>query len=305
MILDICPLFINGSQKNMPLDFTKKIDEVEEISIADFQEKYFKPQIPVKIKNFLKDSPAFNKWDIEFFKNTMGDTKVGVFDNGENVLDRPNNIATEQMSLSGYLDLITAGPTNKRLFLFDLLKANKALKKDIIFPKHVKKAIPFTLFAFFGGKGAYTRLHRDADNSNVFLTEFYGEKRVVLFNPAYDNLLYRYPYTVHSGIDIDNPDYEKHPGLNFVKGEHTYLKKGETLFIPAKYWHYITYLSPGIGFSFRSLGGFWNTFSGLFHVAIVYHFDMLMRKMFGKKWFGFKTKKALKRANKEIAKIKV
>lgn len=288
----------------MALDYSKEIDVVEDISARDFHEKYYKPQIPVKIKGLLKDSPAYKKWNIDFFKECAGDYKVGVFDDGEDILDRPNNIATEHMMFGEYLDLINSGPTSKRLFLFDIVKANKSLKKDIVLPKQVKRILPNTIFAFFGGEGAYTRIHRDADNSNVFLSEFNSEKKVILFDSKYDELLYRYPFTIHSGINVEDPDYEKYPGLQYVTGMHTHLRKGETLFMPAKYWHFIRYNGPGIGFSFRSVGNFKNTVTGLWHVTFVMQFDKLMRKTVGEKWFNYKTKLAQKRANKAIEKFK-
>lgn len=284
----------------MPIDFSEKIDEVDSISFEDFQKNYFIPQRPVKIKNLMKDSPAINKWSIDFFKEKLGNIEVGVFDDGVEILDRPNNIPIDKMNFGKYLDLIGKGPTDKRLFAFNVYKGNPELKKDIVIPKIANKVLPFTNLAFFGGEGSITRIHRDADNSNLFLTEFIGEKLIVLFDSKYDDLLYRYPYTIHSGIDIENPDYEKFPGLHHVKGKHLILKKGETLFMPAKYWHYIRYLSPGIGLNFRTLGSFPNTMKGLTHVTITMQFDMLMRKVFGDKWFKYKTKKAIEAANKKL-----
>jgi hypothetical protein len=284
----------------MPIDFSEKIDEVDEISFEEFQEKYFIPQKPVKLKKFLKDSPALNKWNLEFFKERMGNVEVGVFDDGVEILDRPNNIPIDKMKFGDYLDLIASGPTKIRLFAFNIFKADPSLKKDLIVPKLVNKVLPINNLAFFGGESSITRLHRDADNSNLFLSEFYGEKLIVLFEPKYDDLLYRYPYTIHSGIDIENPDYEKYPGLHHVKGKHLILKKGETLFMPPKYWHYIRYLSPGIGLNFRSLGDLPNTLEGLNHVTLTMQFDHLMRKIAGDKWFQYKTKKAEEAAQKAI-----
>lgn len=284
----------------MPIDFSQEIDVVENISISDFQEKYFKPQIPVKIKNFMHESPALKKWTIPFFKERIGHVKVGVFNDGVDILDRPNNIAVEHMKFGEYLDLISAGPTDKRLFAFNMYKADSSLKDDIVIPKYTKRVLPFVNLAFFGGAGSFTRIHRDADSSNLFLTEFVGEKKVVLFDESNDAFLYRYPFTIHSGVDIENPDYEKYPGLHYARGMHTILRKGETLFMPANYWHYVRYLTPGIGINYRVLGSVKNTLRGLNHVTLTMQFDLLMRKSFGKWWFNNKTRKAHERANKAI-----
>ena len=71
--------------------------------------------------------------------------------------------------------------------------------------------------------------------------------------------------------------------------------------MPPKYWHYIRYLSPGVGLNFRSLGGFTNTIKGIIHVTLTMQFDLVMRKLFGDKWFQYKTKKAHEKANKQLA----
>lgn len=288
----------------MPLNFSKKIDEVENISFDEFNRKYFIPQKPVKIKGLLKDSPAYTKWTPEYFKKEIGHVKVGVFETGEKLLDRPYNVAPETMSLSEYLDIITSGKSNKRLFLFDIFKQKRSLKNDIVIPPVARFILRSTLFGFFGGAGSFTRIHRDADNSNVFLSEFYGKKRVVLFAPQYDKLLYKYPFSIHSGIDVENPDYEKHPALNEVKGSHTILEKGETLFIPSMYWHYIRYLEPSIGISFRSVStSIKNVIKGATFVGFTMHADKYLRMGLGDKWFEYKTKKAHGNAEKELRKF--
>jgi len=284
----------------MPIDFSKKIDEVENITREEFQEKYFKPQIPVKIKGLLKDSLAYTKWTPEFFKKELGDIEVGVFDSDKAYLDRAYKTPPETMKFGDYLDLIMAGPTDKRLFLFDVFKYKKELRKDIVFPDIAKLIVKIKPFTFFGGAGAETRIHRDADNNNVFLTEFYGEKKMILFPPENDDILYRYPFSTHTAVEVENPDYEKYPALHNLKGMHTVLKKGETIFMPAKYWHYIKYLTPGIGMSFRSLSSASNVLTGLFYVGVTTHVDDMMRKAKGSKWFDYKTKKAQETASKLI-----
>ena len=125
----------------MPIDFSEKIDEVDSISFEDFQKNYFIPQRPLKIKNLMKDSPAMNKWSIDFFKEKLGHIDVGVFDDGIEILDRPNNIPIDKMNFGQYLDLIRNGPTDKRLFAFNIYKGDSELKKDIVIPKIANKVL--------------------------------------------------------------------------------------------------------------------------------------------------------------------
>lgn len=286
----------------MALDFSKEIDVVEEISFQDFQENYMRPQIPLKFKNLLSESEANRKWSPEYFKKELGHISVGVFDNDSHYLDRSYKQAPKTMLFGDYIDLTLAGPTDARLHLFNMFKYKPELKNDFEYPtdlvKNIVRGFPF---AFFGGEGSVARIHRDMDNANVFLTEFWGKKHIALFAPEYDEFLYRYPYTTHTGIDIENPDYDKYPALQYVKGSHTILEKGETLFMPCKYWHHIRYMSPGIGMSFRSLGNVKNTLDGWIQAGIVSTIDDGMRVITGDWWFQKKTEMAEKRA-KELMK---
>ena len=157
---------------------------------------------------------------------------------------------------------------------------------------------------FFGGKNSKVRIHQDMDWSNVFLTQLYGRKEVVLFHPKYSKLLYRYPFGVHSSVDIENPDYEKYPGLKYVKGFHCILQPGDTLYIPSGYWHYIKYLDGGYAINQRALSphplrwiiGFW-------HVAVLSNIDDIMRYLFGESWFNLKRERSKNMAKKELERL--
>jgi hypothetical protein len=143
------------------------------------------------------------------------------------------------------------------------------------------------------------------DNANVFLSEFWGKKKIVLFSPEYDELLYRYPFTTHTAVDIENPDYDKYPGLHHVVGEHTILEKGETLFMPCKYWHFIRYMNVGIGMAFRSLGSVSNTVGGMWQAGVISQIDDGMRKATGDWWFNKKASWAQIKADKASRNVAV
>ena len=165
----------------------------------------------------------------------------------------------------------------------------------------VLKKLPF---AFFGGEGAVTRIHRDMDNSNVYLTELYGNKRVVLFDPKYSDMLYRYPFGTHTSIDINNPDYEKYPALDKVIGYDCTIEAGDTIFMPSGWWHHIEYRTAGIGFSMRSISPYTSTvLRGLFQVGFLTHVDEVARLLLKDKWFDYKKNKAHERADKALMEV--
>jgi ribosomal protein L16 Arg81 hydroxylase len=102
-------------------------------------------------------------------------------------------------------------------------------------------------------------------------------------------------------VDVDNPDYETYPALNYVKGVSTVLEHGDTLFMPSGYWHHIQYLEGGFGLSVRTvannwemiLGGFWN-------LTFQRTMDNLIRKINDEKWFIYKKSLAKRCAFKSM-----
>ncbi|RMG86496.1 MAG: cupin-like domain-containing protein [Bacteroidetes bacterium] len=292
----------------MPLKLTNEIDRVEGITREEFQEKYMIPAKPVIIRHFYgKDAPLYKKWTFDYFKKELGHLEVGVFDveGEERKDDRSYKSAHTTMKFGEYIDLILSGPTTRRLFLFNVFKHKKDLFNDFEFPDVADNVLKMLPFAFFGGKGSLTRIHRDMDNSNVFLTELQGRKRIVLFDPKYSTLLYRYPFGTHTSVDINNPDYDRYPGLHYVEGIDCFIEPGDTIFMPAGWWHHIEYHAPGLGFSMRSLSPHWTTrLRGLYQVGVLTHLDDAIRVVLKDKWHKIKTNMADKRAQAELQKLR-
>lgn len=289
----------------MPIDLSQKVDVVEGISKEDFQSKYMKPQKPVIIRNFYgKDSPVYTKWSFDYFDKELGDLEVGIFDDENSDRDDSKSYKNADMTMrfGDYLNLLQTEPTQKRIFLFNIFKYLPSMKKDITYPRLGVNFIKKLPFVFFGGKGAVTRIHQDMDMSNVFLTELKGRKRVVLFDPKYSDLLYRYPFGVHSSINPDDPDYERFPGLDKVKGYECEIGAGDTLFMPSAYWHHIEYLEGSFGVAIRSLSPT-RKLRGLYNVAVLTHIDEIMLYFMGEKWYRKKDSISKKRAERALSRL--
>ena len=123
--------------------------------------------------------------------------------------------------------------------------------------------------------------------------------------------LYRKPFEVLSLADFSNynqnsgnPDYEKFPALKYAIGYDLILNHGDTLFMPAGYWHHMEYIDSGFAMSLRALAKFyfrkskrrWNLFG-------MRSIDTVMKKTFPKWWYNYKIKKIEKLAEKELKKI--
>lgn len=277
--------------------------DASSISKQEFMAQYHKPQKPVVLRGLWKQYPAYDKWTMEYFKNAMGDLTVDLVSTKQADPSETIKVPHARMKFSEYLDLIEKEPTDLRLFLFPVFKYKPELLKDFGYPSIASGYIKLP-FMFFGPKNSITRIHQDIDMSNVFLTQFNGRKRVVLFAPDQSKLLYRLPFNVHTTVDIDHPDYEKYPGLKYVKGSTAILEYGDTLYMPSGYWHHIEYLEGGFGLSVRTVAPTLALKAkGAYNLSIQRKFDDIMRKLFDKKWFAYKSALAKKRADKEIEKI--
>ena len=124
----------------MPLQLIDGVDRVDGITREEFQEKYMKPQRPVIVKHFYgADAPLYKKWNFDYFKQELGDIEVGIYDaeGTKRQDDRSYKGAPDTMKFGDYLDMVQAGPTSRRLFLFNVLNINPTYSK--IFPSRMSQ----------------------------------------------------------------------------------------------------------------------------------------------------------------------
>ncbi|AZA80015.1 cupin-like domain-containing protein [Chryseobacterium sp. G0186] len=270
-----------------------------------FINEYMKPKIPVILEDFVDpESPAFTKWNYDYFKEIAGNHHVDIYGSELDSIDRVASQPIDQTTFSDYLDLIDSAPTEHRLFLFNLLNIKPELKNDLFYNDATNgKILKWLPFMFFGGQGSSTRNHMDIDMSHVFITQFQGIKRIWLFPREQSDLMYKLPYNFHSLSNIKKPDYRKYPALLYLNGYEAVLHPGETLYIPAGWWHYIQYETGGYSISVRALpSSFLEKWHGFKNLIITRNFDNMMRNIFKEKWFRYKVRIAHERGAKAAKK---
>ncbi len=287
------------------------VDTVESITPQDFKNNYYLPKKPLIIKDLAKRWPAYTKWNWEYFKKIVGDQKVGLYNNVKSDAYTPINTADDYKTFGEYIDMIQQGPAAWRIFLFNIFAHAPELTKDFTWPEdlmtgYVKK-YPML---FTGGETSITHMHFDIDLSHILHTQFMGRKRVLLFRHEEQHKLYRKPFEVLSLADFSNynqetgkPDYEKFPALKYATGYELIMEHGDTLFMPAGYWHHMEYLDSGFAMSLRALQnsisgkakGVWNLFG-------MRSIDTIMKKTNPKWWYNYKIRKIDKFAKEELRK---
>jgi hypothetical protein len=205
--------------------------------------------------------------------------------------------------------MIRKGPAGWRIFLFNIFDHAPELVKDFTWPEHLMKGfVKKYPMLFVGGASSITHMHFDIDLSNILHTQFMGRKRVLLFPFKEQHKLYRKPWEVLSMADFSNYysensklDFNQFPALKEAKGYEVILEHGDTLFMPAGYWHHMEYIDSGFAMSLRALQpsitgklkGAWNLFG-------MRSIDTVMKKTAPQWWYESKKKKIFSNARKEL-----
>lgn len=290
--------------------YLSEVDKLETIDKEEFKNKYYKEMKPLVIKGLAKEWPAYHKWNWDYFKKISGNQKVGIYNNAKSNHSTPVNKADEYTTFGNYLDMVAKGPAEWRIFLFNIFLNAPELTNDFTWPEHLMTGFIKRFPALFvGGQGSITHLHFDMDMSHILHTQFIGKKRILLFPYSERFKLYRKPFEVLSEADFSNyhlnngkPDLEKYPAIKLAKGYELILEHGETLFMPAGYFHHMEYLESGAAMSLRS---FQHSIPGVLHGAWniigMRNIDTMLKKTAPDLWYNYKIKKLMNCAQKELS----
>jgi hypothetical protein len=290
----------------------KPVTTVDFIEPGVFKKNFYYPGVPIVIKDLSKDWPALTKWNWDYFKQLVGTKKVPLYNNVKSDAHTPINKADDYKTFGEYIDMISKGPAGWRIFLFNIFDHAPELTSDFNWPEHLMtgfvKKYPML---FTGGATSITHMHFDIDMSHILHTQFAGRKRVLMFPFKEQYKLYRKPFEVLSLADFSHyyegngsPDYQQFPALKLAEGFDFILEPGDTLFMPAGYWHHMEYLDSGFAMSLRALHpsltgklkGVWNLFG-------MRSIDTMMKKTAPKWWYERKKKIIFEKAARELNNI--
>ncbi|MBL7830957.1 MAG: cupin-like domain-containing protein [Saprospiraceae bacterium] len=276
------------------------VDRRTGLNRESFKNEYLKKQKPVIFTDFMDQWPAKDKWNIEYLKEKYGHISVPLFSENSSKPGKKYMVPDTKKSFREFLEILESGPTTYRMFLFNIFKHAPELIKDFSIPTIMDGWVKSFPFMFFGGQGSTVPLHYDIDYSHVFLNQFHGRKRIVLFSHDESDKIYHHPYTVASYIDVNNPDYENYPALRNVVGYECMLYPGETIFMPSGYWHYIEYTDGGYSMALRSNDSVVTQMKGVINIARHFVVDKSMNHLLGSQWRKMKDNMAKHRAEKYV-----
>jgi cupin-like protein len=269
------------------------IDCAENITASEFRESYLLPNRPVVIKDLAASWPALKKWTPEYFSREYGSLQVKVYDSSFGRAGTSYMASLTKMPFREYLDLLSTGNADLRLFAFNIFWQAPELRQDILWPDITKGFSKKFVFMFFGCKGSVTQLHYDPDMPHLLHTVLHGKRRVVMFSNEQSKNLYKHPFNTRSYVDVDNPDFSKFPRLKNVTGYQASLHPGETLFIPSGYWHHMVYEEAGYAVVTRCAKLPLPTkLRAYINMMVCFPIDKIMNKVYPEPWFRWKERRA-------------
>jgi hypothetical protein len=210
----------------------------------------------VIIRGAFDHWPARRKWNLHFLRN--------------HYKDLPVTVGGSPRKLGEFIEEVLASAPNRPApYLhnhpMDLwpaeLQAEVSPMPDCTRPNWLESRWfpsrkPLTYIeAYIGGPGAkFPVLHYDGLHTHAFLMQIEGVKEYVAFPP--DSERFVYPLTIGSNvseIDVENPDFNRYPLFSHAAGLRFQLYAGETLFVPAGWWHTARILTPSITISINGV----------------------------------------------------
>jgi hypothetical protein len=230
---------------------------------------------PVIITDATENWPARSKWTFEFFKTAYGSDVATAW------LGRGSATA-KLTNLSTYIDFLDApwelpglwigtdghplraapgrGASPPYLLGWYAFRQHPELYDDIapepyfvldlvsVLNPTVREvfewASEYEYWAIYiGPEGSLSTLHRDYWSTHSYLAQIQGRKRAILFSPEDSDFLYG------GRVDPEQPDFERFPLLDCSTAYECLIEPGDTLLIPANWWHHVRGLEKSITIS--------------------------------------------------------
>jgi ribosomal protein L16 Arg81 hydroxylase len=230
------------------------------LTARDFYEHYFWCNRPVVLQNLMTDWPALSKWTPEFFERRYGNEIVEITSERESDPLFEENMDRHRLRIRmrDYIRRIQQCPQATNEFYLvakNGLMANEAfgdLLNDIRCPAGFLDPASATnrnINLWFGPAGTVTPLHHDGNN--ILFGQVRGRKLIKLISPFFLDYLYN-TRDCFSDVDLENIDYEKFPLMKQVEILTVTVERGEFLFIPIGWWHWVKALEVSISLSFQN-----------------------------------------------------
>ena len=228
------------------------------VSQQEFLDVYYAQNTQVLLTAVCDRWPALSLWNPDYLVDRLSGVEVEVMAGRDSDprYEVNSNDHKFKMPFDEYVAKIQAAPRSNDLYLVanNHLLANPgalSLWDDFEIDKRylVDDPTHSQAFLWFGPAGTVTPLHHDP--VNVMFNQVSGRKHVILIPSLQIHRLYN-SLSVYSDVDPLAPDLDQYPLYAEAQKIHFDMDPGETLFIPAGWWHHIEALDPSLSVSFTN-----------------------------------------------------
>ncbi|XP_065091551.1 bifunctional peptidase and arginyl-hydroxylase JMJD5 [Ochlerotatus camptorhynchus] len=233
------------------------IPVINQPTIEYFGSQHYDKREPALLRGIIDDWPAMQKWhDPNYLVGLAGERTVPVEMGSQYSSDDWSQrlIKFKDFIVDNLTDASHAETGQKRAYLaqHELFDQIPELRKDIHVPDYIGRTdVNPRIKAWLGPKGTISPLHTDPGHN--LLCQVFGSKTIILASPEDTPNLYPHEHFILSNtsrVDVKNVDYDQFPLVRAVKLRRLVLRRGEVLYIPPGWWHYVESLAASFSVSF-------------------------------------------------------
>ena len=240
------------------MQLTDQIDRRASLTREQFAREYLNPLRPVILTDALSHWRALGRWTPQYFKENYGGLQIDI--DGEtmplrDLIDRIESSTSENPAPYLRNQALAEWPPELADEVTPMPECTQPnwLESRFFPSRHPLSSVE----VYIGGEGArFPTLHYDNWHTHAFLMQLYGDKEYLAFSA--DQTAFMYP---RDGLarntsridDVLEPDPAEFPLFDQAEGLRFQLHPGETLFVPAGWWHTARILGPSVTVSVNGL----------------------------------------------------
>ncbi len=234
------------------------VDRRSGISSEVFRDEYYARNEPLIMNDVCDGWMALDRWTPSYLVDTIGSAEVEVMSgrDSDDQYEIHSDLHKFRMPFDEFVAKIQANPVGNDTYLVannKLLESAAAahLWSDFDLDPRFLRPDPghSQAFLWFGPAGTVTPLHHDT--VNVLFNQVRGTKRFFLIPAMQIHRVYN-RVGVFGDVDPVAPDLTRYPRFSGVCSLEFEIGPGETLFIPAGWWHRVEAVDMSISVSFTN-----------------------------------------------------
>lgn len=255
---------LDAQHTRPPIDADKsEVIVLNSPSVEEFRKNYFEKSLPAILTGCINHWPALSKWVEPQYLLHVASHRIVPIEVGSNYTKdswSQDMVKFQDFFRRQLVNDVQSSDRIEYLAQHNLFDQIPALRNDILVPDYcclsnrtssIDNEVEHDIKAWLGPEGTISPMHHDPKHN--LLCQIFGHKRIILAAPTDSSNLYPFEGSLLSNtsqIDAEHLDADVFPLVKNVKFYEITLYRGEMLYIPPKWWHYVRSLSKSFSVSF-------------------------------------------------------